>query len=208
MMRRTLGAMLLLLVAAIPALAQQEIDRRQNVEINRGFFRLGAGVALEMEGTTNDAFEFFLRIDPTVDVTWILPASAGSSGQQLQTDGATQQTLSWASAASSRDNKILEGVFSPQSALDAILKTKIYRFHYKPDAAQSTGDKVTQYVGPVAEEAPYAMHFNGTILNPINTFGYTAAAIQALQAEIDALKAQLAEKPAKPRRWYLFWRRE
>ena len=77
--------------------------------------------------------------------------------------------------------------------------TPIHMFHYKANSpsAVTTGDFTTQYAGPIAEEAPWAMHHNGTILNPVNTVGYTMAAIQAQQAQIEALKAEIAALKAR-----------
>lgn len=170
--------------------------------INKGYLRLGTNVFFEMEGTTADGFEMTFRHDMTLDGNYIWPATIGSAGQQLQTDatpGATQ--LSWASAASTRDTKILAGLLAPQEALASILATPIHRFRYK--AGMGTQDATTEYAGILAEEAPWAMHFNGTVLNPVNTAGYAFSAIQALQAEIDTLKAQLAERTR--RTWRTLW---
>ena len=188
---RSTGALILLLIGAAVVYAQEQ-QRLANILImNR--LELAASVPYVMEGTTADGFEFTILIDPTEDVTWILPAAAGSSGQQLQTDGkAMIQTLSWASAASSKENKILEGRITPREALNLVLQTPVYRFHYKPGAKQSTQDFDTQYIGPIAEEAPWAMHQQGQILNPINALGVPMAAIQAQQAQIAALTAELA----------------
>lgn len=201
-MRRLLFA-LILLMGAWPAQAQEPALFPQPVIVDRGYLRLGTAVEFEMEGTTADAFEFVIRVDPTVDVTWNLPATGGSAGTQLQTAGGDNATLSWGAAGSSRDYKVLTGLLSPQDALDAILASPVHRFRYRSDAAISTGDTGTEYAGIVADEAPWAMHFGGTILNPINTAGYTFAAIQALQAEIDALKVQLADRPR--RTWRTLW---
>lgn len=202
-MRRLFFA-LILLVAAWPAQAQETFIHDSPVTVNRGFLRLGAGVVFEMEGTTNNAFEFRLRVDPTEDVNWILPAAAGTAGQQLQTGGgANGETLSWASAGSTRDIKLMAGLLDPQEALRAVLEAPVHRFRYKPGTG--TLDSATEYAGIVADEAPWAMHFNGTILNPVNTSGYAFAAIQALQAELDALKAELAATQVRRRSWRTLW---
>ena len=199
MTQRIFSALILLLVWAGPAHAQEQ-RILENILISDRFV-LGAGVPFEMEGTTADAFEFQIRIDPTEDVTWNLPAAGGTVGQQLQTGGGANATLSWAAASSTRDAKLMAGLLEPQEALDAILSAPIHRFRYKPGAG--TQDSTTEYAGIVADEAPWAMHFGGAILNPINTSGYAFAAIQALKAEIDALKAQLAERPR--RTWRTLW---
>lgn len=53
----------------------------------------------------------------------------------------------------------------------------------------STGDYNTNYVGVMAEDAPWAMHHDGNMLNPTNTFGYTVLAIKELEARLTALEA-------------------
>lgn len=115
----------------------------------------------------------------------------GSSGEQLTSGGAASET-NWAAAASLREYKDLEGLASPEDGLARLLDVPVYNFHYRQN--RGTKDYDTQYVGIVADEAPWAMHYGGRILNPINTFGHTVLAIQALKAEIDELKAQLKKK--------------
>lgn len=188
-----LGALVLLLLVAAVAYAQEQ-QRLGNILITRAF-QLGAGVPFVMEGTTNDAFEFRMFIDPTEDIMWQLPTAAGAAGTQLQTNGVVGgEVLTWASAGSSMQFKTLDGMLDPQEALATVMKTPIHRFHYNQKAPKgvNTGDFITQYAGPLAEEAPWAMHHEGKILNPVNTIGYPIAAIQAQQAEIDALKAEIA----------------
>lgn len=110
----------------------------------------------------------------------------GTSGEQLTSGGAAAET-NWAAAASLREYKELEGLADQREALEAVLNAPVYNFHYRK-GARGTKDYDTQYVGVVADEAPWAMHYHGRILNPINTFGYAVLAIQALQAQIDELK--------------------
>ena len=201
-MRRVLIALILLLIGTTGAYAQEREIIDRGLVVNRDVLRLGTLVELEMEGSTNDAFEFTVRVDPTEDTGWDLPGTNGTAGQQLQTTGGRPvSALSWASASSTRDVKILAGLLEPQDALAAVLAAPVHRFRYKPGAG--TQDSTTEYAGIVADEAPWAMHFNGTILNPVNTTGYAFGAIQALQAEIEALKKQLAERPR--RTWRTLW---
>lgn len=207
---RVLSAVLLGLLGIADVGYAQEQQRLGNILVT-DVFELGAGVVFTMEGTTANAFEFRMRIDPTADVNWTLPASAGAAGTQLQTSGiAGEEILSWASAGSTRDIKILAGLLAPPDALAAILATPIHRFHYK--SGVGTQDAATEYAGPVADEAPWAMHHNGTILNPINTVGYTVAAIQAQQAQIEAQRAQIealtaeiAARRVGHRTWRTLW---
>jgi hypothetical protein len=67
-----------------------------------------------------------------------------------------------------------------------MLDTKVYPFRYKEGFG--TGDTETEYWGIMADEAPWAMHYDGGIVNPVNTLGHTVLAIQALQQEIDELR--------------------
>ena len=185
---RATSALVLLLLGASVVYAQEQ-QRLANILITR-VFELGAGVPFRMEGTTANAFEFEIRVDTTEDVLWVLPTAGGAAGTQLQTGGGATATLSWASAASTREAKDLDGYLNPQEALRALLASPIHQFHYKP--GKGTLDSDTQYAGILADEAPWAMHFGGTILNPVNTAGYTIAAIQAQQAQIELLKAEIA----------------
>jgi hypothetical protein len=114
----------------------------------------------------------------------------GASGEQLTSGGAGAE-VSWTAAASLREYKQFTGEYlRPQDALDLILGTAVPLWTYKP--GRGTGDHQKIYAGPVAEEALWAMHHGGRILDPISTFGYTIAAFQAMQAEIDQLKTELA----------------
>jgi len=119
--------------------------------------------------------------------TWsmTLPTAVGGAGEQL-TDVAGNGVTSWASAASSRQLKDIIGtVTDPNEALTQILSTPIYRFHYKP--GMGTGDSQTEYVGVMADESPWAMHYNGKIVNPVNTLGYMVLGIQATNQKISDL---------------------
>ena len=190
---RAFGAFIVLLLG-VAVLYAQEQQQLQNIIITDRFV-LGAAVQLEMEGTTADAFEFQLFIDPTEDIMWQLPTAAGAAGTQLQTNGTVNgEVLTWASAGSSKAFKTLDGFLDPSEALRAVVDAPIHKFHYDQSApkAVTTGDYETQYAGPLAEETPWAMHHKGKILNEVNTAGYTIAAIQAQQAQIEALKAELA----------------
>ncbi len=108
--------------------------------------------------------------------TWTLPTDDGNSGQQLATNGSG--VTSWAAANSSREMKDIIGTAISEEALAEIIKAKVYRFHYKPK--MGTGDSDTEYVGLMADEAPWAMHYNCSIVNPVNTLGYMVLGIQAL----------------------------
>lgn len=119
--------------------------------------------------------------------TWTLPPDDGDAGEQLQTNGAGVST--WEAAASWREVKVLHGTFSGDEALRRIQSAPVYRFHYDPNAKHVGGDYETEFVGIVADEAPWAMQHKGRIFSPINAFGHAVAAIQALAARIEALEA-------------------
>lgn len=91
---------------------------------------------------------------------------------------------------STRDTKnILGGFTDYRGALDAILRAPIYLFTYKGGRFGAT-----VFTGIVADEFPQVMmdpspdHPEGRSFSPVSAFGYTAAAIKALQQEIDALR--------------------
>lgn len=123
-------------------------------------------------------------------VDYAFPAADGSTGTQLQTNGSG--VLSWAAAGSLQEFKELAGKMDPREALSRLLDANVYRFHYKPDAALTTGDFDTEYVGIVGEEAPWAMHHEGRVFNPVSAFGHAVAAIQALTAQVKELEGKLA----------------
>lgn len=138
----------------------------------------------------------------------------GTAGEQL-TSGGQDANVTWTSAASVRSSK--KEIVPNTATADALAKmiaAGVYQFKYKPttwktveqidrkgnvykvripvDRVPSTGDFDTTYVGIMADEVPWAMHYNGTVLNPINTFGYTVLAIQELNALIEDLDARIA----------------
>lgn len=113
-----------------------------------------------------------------------LPTGTGTVGQQLTTDGAGE--TSWTAASSLREHKTLLGVVAPACALDQMLQTPVYQFRYH--AGVGTGDQQTVYVGPMAEDAPWAMHHGGAIVSPVHTLGYMILGFQAMDARIQALE--------------------
>ncbi|MSR88027.1 MAG: hypothetical protein EXS69_02630 [Candidatus Zambryskibacteria bacterium] len=123
--------------------------------------------------------------------TWTmkLPAAVGTAGFQL-TDAAGDGITSWTGAGSKREYKDILGTMEPKDALSAILSTAVYRFKYKEGFG--TGDYTTEYVGILAEEAPWAVHFNGTIINPVNTLGYAVLGIQGLNLKLEGLETRIA----------------
>lgn len=137
----------------------------------------------------------------SIALSW--PTDDGDAGEQLQTNGSG--TLSWEAAGSKRIYKRdISQIIDPMPALNAILSTPVYNFRYldkKPpgmERLRGTGDRANLYTGVMAEEAPWAMHHNDSMLDPISTFGYSALAIKALNSKILALEARIAALEALP----------
>jgi len=117
-----------------------------------------------------------------------LAADHGDDGQQL-TSGGDDAACDWTAASSLREYKNIGEQASPQDALETMLSTPAYHFHYKEK--KGTGDSSTEYIGVMADEAPWAMHYKGSIVNPVNTLGYTVLSVQALNAKIEKLEQAL-----------------
>ena len=129
-----------------------------------------------------------LRIDSSGAIG-IGGATYGDAGQQI-TSGGSGAAVSWGAGSSRREDKDIIGPASSEEALQAILNSKAYNFRYKDK--KGTGDTSTNYVGLMADEAPWAMHYNGTIVNPVNTLGYTVLAFQEMERQVEDLKERLA----------------
>ena len=117
--------------------------------------------------------------------TMVLPTAVGAAGQQL-TDAAGDGITSWAAAASLREYKNILRTADPQDALDRLLNTRAYHFNFKEGFG--TRDYQTEYIGVLADEAPWAMHYGGTIVNPINTLGYMVLGFQAVDQRLTPLE--------------------
>jgi hypothetical protein len=161
-------------------------------EGNVGIGNTNPGALLELgtAGTTLGTMKMNGNTSGTVTIqtaaaagtwTWTLPTGVGTTGQQLTTNGSG--VTYWAAGSSTRDTKNIDGqITDPGAALNQILTAKVYNFHYKPE--KGTGDTDTQYVGVMADEAPWAMHYNNSIVNPVNTLGYMILGLQATNDKI------------------------
>jgi len=112
----------------------------------------------------------------------------GDDGQQL-TSGGDDAACDWTAASSLREHKYIGEEADPNSALQAMLDSKAYHFKYKEK--MGTGDSNTEYIGVMADDAPWAMHYKGKIVNPVNSLGYTVLSIQALHDRIEQLEKKL-----------------
>ncbi|KKM77638.1 hypothetical protein LCGC14_1368000 [marine sediment metagenome] len=121
--------------------------------------------------------------------TMTLPTAVGGAGEQL-TDAAGNGITSWAAAASLREHKRdIQPWTRPQDALDAILGTRVYQFNYED--GKGTLDTDTRYVGVMADEAPWAMHYDGRIVNPVNMLGYMVLGFQAQETRFSTVEGRV-----------------
>jgi len=144
--------------------------------------------SLDLLGSTRFRGSIFAESTPT----------EGTAGEQLQSAG-TGAVPIWAAAASQRENKIIHDEWAiPQlhDALDTIINTPVYRFNYA-EGKRGTGDFETEYVGVMADEAPWAMHYGGSVVNPVNTLGYMVLGMRALEQENTDLRERVAVLEAK-----------
>ena len=117
----------------------------------------------------------------------------GTDGEQLTSGGAAAAT-DWAAAACLREFKnVMDERTDADAVLAALVETPVYDFKYKrreesEGHIMSTGDVETTYTGIMADDAPWATHHKGRILNPINTFGHTVLALKALDQRMRALE--------------------
>jgi hypothetical protein len=124
----------------------------------------------------------------------------GADGEQLTSGGAAAE-CDWAAAGSMRQFKKILGIRTDEDeVLETVVNTPIYDFKYRSksealpgERITNTGDTETVYTGIMADEAPWAMHFNGRILNPISTIGNLMLAIKALNKKVEQLQAQVAQ---------------
>ena len=126
----------------------------------------------------------------------------GTSGEQLTSGGAGAAT-SWTAASCLPEAKV--NISKPLGFPDAdivlakMISISVRNFHYRPKefdedgdrirSTPSTGDSKTEYTGPMAAEFPEVMHYEGRILNPISTFGYTMLSFKALEKRVAMLEA-------------------
>ena len=144
---------------------------------------------LEIDGATSGTMTLTVPV-ATTSYTLTLPAAANSNAGYQLTCAAADTLTSWAAAGSLRELKDIQGEHDAQDALDKILSARVYDFHYKD--GKGTLDRETDYVGVVADEAPWAMHYGGAVLNPVNSLGFTVLAFQAMAHELAAMKRKLA----------------
>ena len=175
------------------AAAPDEGTTNAAIYVKSGAVRLGEASSytglLELVGTTSGVVGVTV-VAAAGTWTMTLPTGvAGGAGYQL-TDAAPNGVTSWAAAASLREHK--ENIVqynNPSEALDLILNTKVYEFNYKE--GRGTQDTLTRYVGLMADEAPWGMHYEGGVVNPVNTLGYMVLGMQALDTKIESVNQKI-----------------
>ena len=167
--------------------------------VDAGTVRIDGTLQLGLAGNTTGVMNFQGVTSGVVTIqalaaagtyTLSLPPDDGEASEQLQTDGSG--VLTWEAAASTRDVKNIFGRLDPGEALARLLGVPVHRWTYKRGQRGVGGDYETEFVGVVADEAPWAMKHQGRHFNEINAFGHTVAAIQALYDEIAGLTQRLA----------------
>lgn len=117
---------------------------------------------------------------------WVDAANDFRIGTAPREDGSVSDTNGTVvgTQTSQRHTKNIFGMFSDNNAaLNVILQTPIYNFSYKSGAYSNT-----KFVGIVAEDSPEFAMDAGRSFNPISAFGYTVAAIKALNTRITKLE--------------------
>ena len=154
-----------------------------------------AGTQVFAASATNVTFPTNVTLDHTLTAG---DGTVGSDGEQLTSGGAGADT-DWAAAGSMRVFKNVGNERTDTAkALKILVSTPVYDFKYKTKEQSSghvisTGDFKTTYTGIMADDAPWAMHHSGKILNLTNTFGYTVLAIKELLSRIEKLEVELKE---------------
>ena len=155
----------------------------------------------DMDGAATNNYGIYVKNADTLSL-WIdagvsrfdgaisLGTDMGDDGQQL-TSGGDDAACDWTAASSLREHKHIGKEADRNEALQTMLGSKAYHFQYRQK--MGTGDSATEYVGLMADDAPWAMHYKGKIVNPVNTLGYTVLSIQALNDKIEKLEQELSE---------------
>jgi len=113
--------------------------------------------------------------------------TCGATGQRWSAVWATNGTIQ----TSSRAAKDVRGRIDPAAALAAVCATPLYAFTYKGDDPVLAA---RPQVGFMAEEADPLLCPDGASASPNTTASVGLAAIQALAAEVAALRAELAAR--------------
>ena len=155
-------------------------------------------IATAMSGTiTGTHYGIWSAVTTRLDSSlWVEGSpTEGTAGEQLQSGGAGA-VMVWAAAASRREWKnVMAQYLQPHDALDRILGTQVYPFTYKD--GYGTHDYDTEYLGVLADEAPWAMHHNGGVFNPVSAFGHTVLAFQAVETSLQKLARENVELVAE-----------
>ena len=174
-------------VADVSTLRLQE----PTITVGSGDTVTNAATLLIVGAPTEGTNDYALFVDSGAsrfDGAISLGTDHGDDGQQL-TSGGDDAACDWTAASSLREHKDIGREADSGQALQAMLDSKAYHFRYKEK--KGTGDSRTEYVGLMADDAPWAMHYGNTIVNPVNTLGYTVLAVQALHDKITRLEAML-----------------
>lgn len=132
--------------------------------------------------TSIAAASYYLWADAT-GVVRIHTSPPTANGSVADTAGTVLGTQT-----STRASKNILGDFtSNAAALQTMLNTPLYEFTYKSGAYNGQ-----RFVGITTDDSPEFGMDLGRSFNPVSAFGYTVAAVKALQAEVEDLRARVA----------------
>jgi hypothetical protein len=163
----------------------------------------GLGVGRNSTGAGAPGMIHFVRKDGTDAWIWadtsgkIRTSATGVAPPQVDT-GDTVGTVVGDQTSTLDTKRLLGDDLQPFDALDIVLHTPVRQFVYKSGAySGSTFQGIIADWSPEFAMDPDKQHPNGRSFNPVNAFGYTVESIKALQAEIDTLRADIAELKAR-----------
>jgi hypothetical protein len=144
----------------------------------------GAGAAGCVALTRRDGTMRYLW----VDVTGNLLVHTAQPTEDNSTVSDTAGTVVGTQTSTRATKRAIAAFDDYRGALALIARTPLYRFQYRDF------DPDTPHVGIMADESPEFTRYQGTAFDPVNAFGYTAAAIKALLQRVGALEAALAAR--------------
>lgn len=137
----------------------------------------GAAARIGMKMKTGSIRYFWIDSDGNMRIHTGAPNTSDAN------DNASYGGTAVGAQTSTRASKTdIEPFTAFDDALALVLRTPLYAFTYRE------GDPNTRHVGIMADESPEFVRLAGTAFDPINGFGYTAAAIKALELRLRALE--------------------
>lgn len=160
---------------------------------------LGTGVTVgpyitigrNSSGTGSAGHLKFTRKGGTVDVAWVdnsgnMRIHSAAPSEDNTTVSDTAGTVVGTQTSTRATKRDITPFTDQTGALALLRRTPVYRFRYRNQ------DPDTDHVGILADESPEFTRYGQTTFDPVNAFGYTVAALQALVARVETLEAALS----------------